>query len=67
MLDERFGEMINATHGAIQTAYIKRKEHAESPDENMQRLSKTVDDLFKIDSKNLALNYNQCVHLWRFP
>jgi tRNA U34 5-carboxymethylaminomethyl modifying GTPase MnmE/TrmE len=56
MLDERFVETIGATHGAIQAAYIKRKEHAESIDENLQRLSIAAGDLVKINSEILSLN-----------
>ena len=56
VLDERFSETINATHGAIQAAYIKRKEHAESIDENLQRLSIAAGDLVKINSDILSLN-----------
>jgi hypothetical protein len=56
MLDERFVETINATHGAIQAAYIKRREHAESIDENLQRLSIAAGDLVKINSEILSLN-----------
>jgi GTPase SAR1 family protein len=55
-LDQRFEETINVTHGAIRAAYLKRKEHAESIDENLQRLSIAADDLVKINSKILSLN-----------
>jgi len=37
-LDQRFQETIAATHGAIQTAYTKRKEHADAIAEDVERL-----------------------------
>ncbi|MGC8604488.1 MAG: dynamin family protein [Desulfomonilaceae bacterium] len=56
VLDERFTETITATHGAIQAAYIKRKEHTELIDENLKRLSLAAEDLLKIKTKILSLN-----------
>jgi hypothetical protein len=37
-LDQRFQETIAATHGAIQAAYTKRKEHAEAIVDEVERL-----------------------------
>ncbi len=56
ILDQRFEETINATHGAIRVAYLKRKEHTESIDENLRRLSLAADELHKIRSEIAALN-----------
>lgn len=42
ILDERFRDTIAATHGAIQAAYIKRKEHSSSIEDNLQKFSKTI-------------------------
>jgi tRNA U34 5-carboxymethylaminomethyl modifying GTPase MnmE/TrmE len=56
ILDQRFEETINATHGAIRAAYLKRKEHTESIDENLRRLSLAADELHKIRSEIAALN-----------
>jgi hypothetical protein len=55
-LDQRFEETINATHGAIRAAYVKRKEHTESIDENLQKLSIAAEFLDKIRSEIMALN-----------
>jgi small GTP-binding protein len=55
-LDQRFEETINATHGAIRAAYVKRKEHTESIDENLRRLSVAAECLDKIRSEIAALN-----------
>ena len=55
-LDQRFEETINATHGAIRAAYVKRKEHTESIDENLQKLSIAAECLDKIRSEIVVLN-----------
>lgn len=47
-LDQRFHETIAATHGAIQAAYIKRKEHAEAIVEDVARLESAAETLTKI-------------------
>jgi hypothetical protein len=44
-LDQRFEETIAATHGAIQAAYVKRKEHAEA----------IVDEVARLESAAVAL------------
>ncbi len=55
-LDQRFEETINATHGAIRAAYLKRKEHTESIDENLQKLTLAAGNLDKISSQIAVLN-----------
>ncbi len=47
-LDQRFQETIAATHGAIQAAYVKRKEHAEAITEDVLKLETAATDLAKI-------------------
>ena len=47
-LDQRFQETIAATHGAIQAAYMKRKEHAEAIVEDVARLESAAETLTKI-------------------
>jgi hypothetical protein len=47
-LDQRFQETIAATHGAIQAAYVKRKEHAEAITEDVLKLETAAADLAKI-------------------
>ncbi len=44
-LDQRFQETIEATHGAIQAAYQKRKEHAEAIAGEVDRLELTAQKL----------------------
>ncbi len=41
-LDQRFQETIEATHGAIQAAYRKRKEHAEAIADEVARMESTA-------------------------
>jgi hypothetical protein len=47
-LDQRFQETIAATHGAMQAAYLKRKEHVEAISEDVARLEGAAEDLAKI-------------------
>ncbi len=47
-LDQRFEETIAATHGAIQAAYLKRKEHAEAIFDEVARLESAANTLTKI-------------------
>jgi len=47
-LDQRFRDTIAATHGAIQAAFVKRKEHAEAIVEDVARLESTAAALAKI-------------------
>ena len=37
VLDQRFAATISATHGAIQAAYVKRKEHSEAISDDVSR------------------------------
>lgn len=47
-LDQRFQETIEATHGAIQAAYVRRKEHAEAIAEDLARFEGAAGNLTKI-------------------
>jgi GTPase SAR1 family protein len=47
-LDQRFQETIAATHGAIQAAYTKRKEHTKAIVEDVARLESACTTLTKI-------------------
>jgi len=47
-LDQRFQETISATHGAIQAAFMKRKEHTEAIVEDVSRLESAARALTKI-------------------
>lgn len=47
-LDQRFQETIAATHGAIQAAYLKRKEREAAIVEDVARLESTAATLIKI-------------------
>lgn len=47
-LDQRFQETIAATHGAMQAAYTRRKEHAEAIAEDVSRFEAAATDLAKI-------------------
>ena len=47
-LDQRFEETIAATHGAIQAAYTKRKEHAEAILDEVARLESAAHALTRI-------------------
>jgi GTP-binding protein EngB required for normal cell division len=47
-LDQRFQETIAATHGAIQTAYAKRKEHAEAIADDVSTLDAAASELARI-------------------
>jgi GTP-binding protein EngB required for normal cell division len=47
-LDQRFQETIAATHGAIQAAYDKRKEHAEAIADDVSRFDAAATELAKI-------------------
>jgi hypothetical protein len=49
-LDQRLEETIEATHGAIQAAYVKRKEHAEAIADNLSRLDAATTELTRICS-----------------
>ena len=49
-LDRRFQETIEATHGAIQVAYRKRKEHAEAIARDVSRFEAAASDLTRICS-----------------
>lgn len=53
-LDQRFQETIAATHGAIQAAYVKRKEHAEA----------IVDDVSRFDAAASELA-RSCTEIWK--
>lgn len=44
-LDRRFEEIIAATHGAIQAAYVKRKEHSEAIAAEVSRLEAAAKEL----------------------
>ncbi|MBI5571247.1 MAG: dynamin family protein [Desulfomonile tiedjei] len=46
-LDQRFQETIAATHGAIEAAYVKRKEHAEAIAEEVSRFEAAAGQLAK--------------------
>lgn len=48
ILDERFRDTIAATHGAMQAAYIKRKEHSSSIEDNLKKFSKGIERLERI-------------------
>jgi len=50
-LDQRFQETIAATHGAIQAAYVKRKEHAEAIAEDVLIFEEAAAELSKISSE----------------
>ncbi len=47
-LDQRFQETIAATHGAIQAAYVKRKEHAEAVVDEVTRLESAAQSLMQL-------------------
>ena len=47
-LDQRFQETIAATHGAIQAAYVKRKEHAEAIADDVSKFNAAAVELDKI-------------------
>lgn len=47
-LDQRFQETIAATHGAIQAAYVKRKEHVEAIADDVSSFEAASTDLAKI-------------------
>jgi hypothetical protein len=49
-LDQRFQETIAATHGAIQAAYAKRKEHADAVADEVNRLEAARSELMRISS-----------------
>ena len=44
-LDQRFQETIAATHGAIQAAYVKRKEHTEAIAHDVSQLEAAATEL----------------------
>jgi len=50
-LDQRFQETISATHGAIQAAYKRRKEHSEAIAQDVLRLEAAATELSKICSE----------------
>ncbi len=50
-LDQRFQETIAATHGAIQAAYVKRKEHSEAIADEVARFEKAATELAEICSR----------------
>ncbi len=47
-LDQRFEEIIAATHGAIQAAYVKRKEHSEAIAAEVSRIETATKELARI-------------------
>ncbi len=48
VLDQRFQETIAATHGAIQAAYVKRKEHSEAIVDDLSRFEVATTELAAI-------------------
>jgi hypothetical protein len=50
-LDELLKETVSATHGAIEAAYLKRREHSESIVEDLARLESAMAELTKICEK----------------
>ncbi|MGB9616690.1 MAG: dynamin family protein [Desulfomonilaceae bacterium] len=50
-LDQRFQDTIEATHGAIQAAYRKRKEHAEAIADEVARMDSTARALTDLASQ----------------
>ena len=48
VLDQRFEETIAATHGAIQAAYVKRKEHTEAIADDVSRFETAATELAEI-------------------
>ncbi|MEJ2718153.1 MAG: Dynamin family protein, partial [Deltaproteobacteria bacterium] len=50
-LDQRFEETIAATHGAIQVAYVRRKEHAEAIADDVSRFDAAATELAKISDE----------------
>lgn len=50
VLDQRFQETIAATHGAMEAAYVKRKEHAEAVTEDVSRFEVAITELTRISS-----------------
>ncbi len=47
-LDQRFQETIAATHGAIQAAYVKRKEHGEAIADDVTRFDAAATELARL-------------------
>ncbi len=47
-LDQRFGETIAATHGAIQAAYLTRKQHADAIADDVSRFEAAAAELARI-------------------
>jgi hypothetical protein len=47
-LDQRFQQTIEATHGAIEAAYVRRKEHAEAIAEDLARFEEAAGNLTEI-------------------
>ncbi|MGD9818583.1 MAG: Dynamin family protein, partial [Desulfomonilaceae bacterium] len=45
MIDDRFTDTISATHGAIQAAFLKRKEHSEAISDELARTELAVKEL----------------------
>lgn len=50
-LDQRFQETIAATHGAIQAAYLKRKEHAVAIADDVSRFEAAATELARISAQ----------------
>jgi hypothetical protein len=48
LLDQRFQETIAATHGAIQAAYVKRKERSEAIADDLSRFEAAATELARI-------------------
>lgn len=51
VLDQRFQETIEATHGAIQAAYVKRKEHSAAIADDVSRFEAAATELAEIYAK----------------
>jgi len=47
-LDQRFQETIEATHGAMQAAYVRRKEHAEAIAEEVAKFEAAAGEITNI-------------------
>ncbi len=48
MIDDRFKDTISATHGAIQTAYLKRKEHSEAIADEQTKTELAIKELSEL-------------------
>ncbi len=51
VLDQRFAATISATHGAIQAAYVKRKEHSEAISDDVSRFEAAATKLGGISAE----------------